>query len=151
MVTKTRELETGGNQAAVDEMAKKVKVAKDNALEVMKKAGYDIGDVVQVMVDPQLPFMGYTMPRGNDKYRIVVSGGSVDSGLLEGLLVHEMSHVYRMKTRHLSHNGQLIEEAVNSFGKNVAKYDYQQRSEERRVGKECRERYTTHEKQKRRE
>ena len=107
MVTKTRELETGGNQAAVDEMAKKVKVAKDNALEIMKKAGYDIGDVVQVMVDPQLPFMGYTMPRGNDKYRIVVSGGSVDSGLLEGLLVHEMSHVYRMKTRHLSHNGQV--------------------------------------------
>jgi len=127
MVTKTRELETGGNQAAVDEMAKKVKVAKDNALEIMKKAGYDIGDVVQVMVDPQLPFMGYTMPRGNDKYRIVVSGGSIDSGLLEGLLVHEMSHVYRMKTRHLSHNGQVIEEAVNSFGKNVAKYDYQQK------------------------
>jgi hypothetical protein len=127
MVTKTRELETGGNQAAVDEITKKVKIAKENALEMMKKAGYDIGDVVQVMVDPQLPFMGYTMPRGNDKYRIVVSGGSVDSGLLEGLLVHEMSHVYRMKTRHLSHNGQVIEEAVNSFGKNVAKYDYQQK------------------------
>src|SRR5437899_11360474 len=108
MVTKTRELETGGNQAAVEEMAKKVKVAKDNALEMMKKAGYDIGDVVQVMVDPQLPFMGYTMPRGNDKYRIVVSGGSVDSGLLEGLLVHEMSNVYRLESRHLSQQGLAI-------------------------------------------
>jgi hypothetical protein len=127
MVTKTRELETGGDQATVDEITKKVKVAKDNAMGMMKEAGYDIGDIVQVMVDPQLPFMGYTMPRGDGKYRIVVSGGSVDSGLLEGLLVHEMSHVYRMKTRHLSHNGQLIEEAVNSFGKNVAKYDYQQK------------------------
>src|SRR5207245_9700171 len=97
MVTKTRELETGGNQAAVDEMAEKVKVAKDNALEMMQRAGYDIGDVVQVMVDPQLPFMGYTMPRGNDKYGIVVSGGSVDSGRLEGVMVHEFAPVHMKK------------------------------------------------------
>src|SRR5438445_8116846 len=106
MVTKTRELETGGNQAAVDEMAKKVKVAKDNALEMMKKAGYDIGDVVQVMVDPQLPFMGYTMPRGNDKYRIVVSGGSVVFGVLEGVMGRVMAHVDRMRARDLIHIGQ---------------------------------------------
>lgn len=127
MAFKTRELENGRDQATVAEVNRKVKDAKENAMEMMKKAGYDIGDVVQVMVDPQLPFMGYTMPRGNDKYRIVVSGGSVDSGLLEGLLVHEMSHVYRMRTRHPSHNGEVIEEAVNSFDNKVAKYDYQEK------------------------
>src|SRR5882672_3870683 len=126
MATKTRELENARDQATVAEVTRKVKDAKENAMEMMKKAGYDIGDVVQVMVDPQLPFMGYTMPRSNDKYRIVVSGGSVDSGLLEGLLVHEMSHVYRMRTRHPSHNGEAIEEAVSSFDK-VAKYDYQEK------------------------
>src|SRR2546425_5788138 len=127
MTTKTRGLENGEEQATVEEITRKVKGAKENAMEMMKKAGYDVGDIIQVTVDPKLPFMGYTIPRGNDHYRIVVSGGSVDSGMLEGLLVHEMSHVYRMKTKHPSHNGNVIEEAVNSFGKNIVKYDYQEK------------------------
>jgi hypothetical protein len=100
--------------------------ARQNALEMMRKAGYDIGAKVKVVVDPKLPFMGYTMPQGSN-FTIVVSGGALGSGLLEGLLVHEMSHVYRIQTNHPSHNGEILEEAIYSIGKKVALRDYQQK------------------------
>src|SRR5205809_7567346 len=103
-----------------------VRNAQQTAIEMMKKAGFDIGTKVKVVVDPKLPFMGYTMPQG-DSFTIVVSGGAVGSGLLEGLLVHEMSHVYRLQTNHPSHNGQILEEAVDNLGKKVVLLDYQQK------------------------
>src|SRR3989441_6125691 len=93
---------------------------------MMRKAGYDIGNKVKVVVDPNLPFMGYTMPQGGN-FTIVVSGGAVGSGLLEGLLVHEMSHVYRIQTNHPSHNGQILEEAIDNLGKKTVLRDYQQK------------------------
>jgi hypothetical protein len=92
----------------------------------MRNTGFDIGTKVKVVVDPQLPFMGYTMPQGGN-FTIVVSGGAVGSGLLEGLLVHEMSHVYRIQTNHPSHNGQILEEAVENLGKKAVLRDYQQK------------------------
>jgi len=103
-----------------------VRKARKTAIEMMKKAGFDIGPNVEVVVDPKLPFMGYTMPQGGN-FTIVVSGGAVGSGLLEGLLVHEMSHVYRIQTNHSSHNGQILEEAIDNLGKKVVLRDYQQK------------------------
>lgn len=93
---------------------------------MMKDAGFGLNVRVEVVVDPQLSFMGYTVPQGKS-FRIVVSGGSVESGLLEGLLVHEMSHIYRMQTNHPSHNAEIIEEAVNSVGRRTSLQDYQQK------------------------
>ncbi len=94
---------------------------------MMEKAGFKILVPVKVSVDPQLPFMGYTMPEGGS-FSIVVSGGSVGSGMLEGLLVHEMSHIYRMQTKHPSHNPAILDEAVeNILGENRL-LDYQQKS-----------------------
>jgi len=109
-----------------EDVAESVRKARQTAIEMMKKAGFDIGTKVKVVVDPKLPFMGYTMPQG-DSFTIVVSGGAVGSGLLEGLLVHEMSHVYRIQTNHPSHNGQILEEAVDNLGKKVVLLDYQQK------------------------
>jgi len=109
-----------------EDIEETVRKARQTAIEMMRKAGYDIGTRVKVVVDPKLPFMGYTMPqRGN--FTIVVSGGAVGSGLLEGLLVHEMSHVYRIQTNHPSHNGQILEEAVDILGKKTILRDYQQK------------------------
>ncbi len=104
----------------------RIKTAYDNALSMMKEAGFAIHAPVEVFVDPQLPFMGYTMPLGRG-FRIVVAGRSVESGLLEGLLIHEMSHIYRMQTNHPSHNGAIIEEAVDRLGKKVLSDDYRQK------------------------
>ena len=109
-----------------EDIEETVRKARQTALEMMRKAGYDIGTKVKVVVDPQLPFMGYTMPQGGN-FTIVVSGGAVGSGLLEGLLIHEMSHIYRIQANHPSHNGQILEEAVDNLGKKAVLLDYQQK------------------------
>ena len=103
-----------------------VKKAYLNASRMMKESGFGLKSNVEVAMDPQLPFMGYTMPQGRG-YRIVVSGGSVGSGMLEGLLVHEMSHIYRMENNHPSHDAEIIEEAIDKIGKQYLSHDYQQK------------------------
>ena len=116
----SQKLESGKN---VEEVVRK---ARQTALEVMRKAGFDIGTKVKVVVDPKLPFMGYTMPQEGN-FTIVVSGRAVGSGLLEGLLVHEMSHVYRIQMNHPSHSGEILEEAIDNVGKKTVLGDYQQK------------------------
>ncbi len=91
---------------------------------MMEDAGYGIGDNVSVILDPKLPFMGYTFPSGG-RFTIVVSGAAVDSGMLEGLLVHEMSHIYRMKSKHPSHDEEIISEGIGSTAGRGLDSDYQ--------------------------
>jgi hypothetical protein len=104
----------------------RVAQAKDAAIEMMRNAGFEVGNGIQVSVDTKLPFMGYSRPDGRG-YRIVVSEGAVDSIMLEGLLLHELSHIYRMKTGHPSHNGRVIQQAVESLGEQALKHDYQRK------------------------
>src|SRR2546422_3892696 len=106
---------TSQREGNSEEITETVRKARQTAIEMMRKAGYDIGTRVKVVVDPPLPFMGYTMPQGGN-FTIVVSGRAVGSGLLEGLLVHEMSHVYRIQMNHPSHNGQILEKAGGNLG-----------------------------------
>jgi hypothetical protein len=103
-----------------------VKKAFSNASRMMKESGFGLKSDVKIAVDPQLPFMGYSMPLGRG-YRIVVSGGSVGSGMLEGLIVHEMSHIYRMENNHPSHDAEVIEGAIDKVGKQYLSHDYQQK------------------------
>ena len=100
-----------------------VKKAYQNASRMMKESGYGLKSNVEVFVDPNLPFMGYSMPLPKG-YRIVVAGGAVDSGLLEGLLTHEMSHIYRMENNHPSHDADTIQEAIDKTGEPLSE-DYQ--------------------------
>src|SRR2546430_9483412 len=67
-----------------EDIEETVRKARQTAIEMMRKAGYDIGTKVKVVVDPNLPFMGYTMPQGGN-FTIVVSGGAGGTGLLEGM------------------------------------------------------------------
>src|SRR5256886_17611659 len=97
-----------------------------NASRMMKESGFGLKSNVEVAIDPQLPFMGYTMPQGRG-YRIVVSGGSFGSGILEGMLVYEMSHIYRMEKNHPSHDAEIIEGAIHKIGKQYLSHDYQQK------------------------
>src|SRR3989441_3670377 len=111
------------NDRANNELVKKAEL---NASQMMKKSGFGIKSEVEVAIDPQLPFMGYTMPEGRG-YRIVVSGGAVGSGMIEGLLVHEMSHIYRMENNHPSHDAEIIEDAIDKIGKQYLSHEYQQK------------------------
>src|SRR5438876_3436749 len=109
-----------------EEVAEVVNKYRSSAIQMMTNAGFKITDNVKVAVDPELPFMGYTMPQGKS-FTIVVSGGAVGSEMLEGLLVHEMSHIYRIQTNHPSHNAEILEQAVERLGKKRIHSDYQQK------------------------
>lgn len=106
--------------------AKVVKEARTAAIQMMAKAGFTIPDNVKVKVDPQLPIMGYTMPQGQG-FTIVVSGGAARSEMLQALLVHEMSHVYRIQTNHPSHNTDILEEAAYKLRRKDVHSDYQEK------------------------
>jgi len=84
-----------------------VERAKNAALRMMKDAGFEVSDTLQVLVDPKLSFMGYSTRR-DGKDTIVVAGRALKSGMIEGLLVHEMCHVYRTHMHHPSHDHELL-------------------------------------------
>lgn len=81
--------------------------AKRNALKLMRDSGFEIRKKLEVLVDPELPFMGYSTQRRGG-HVIVVSGMALKSGPVEGLLIHEMCHIYRTETNHPSHNHDLL-------------------------------------------
>ena len=85
-----------------------VEKATHNALKMMKDAGFEISNRLKVVVDPKLPFMGYSTKR-NGGGVIVISGMALKSGMVEGLLVHEMSHICRISTNHPSHDHELLD------------------------------------------
>jgi len=74
---------------------------------MMKDAGFPIPDKLKVEIDPKLSFMGYSTKRDGTDI-IVVAGKALESGMIEGLLIHEMSHIYRINTNHPSHNSKLL-------------------------------------------
>jgi len=84
----------------------KLQELKKQALDLMEKAGYPLTVALDVQLDPQLHFMGYTIEK-EGKQIIVVSGMALDGGALN-LLIHEMSHVYRIQSGHPSHDSQLL-------------------------------------------
>lgn len=102
-----------------------VQKAKNEALRMMKDAGFEIVKEVQVLVDPKLPFMGYST-RKEGKDTIVVAGQALQSGMIEGLLVHEMSHIYQTHALHPSHNHELLGRVQkNISGRGDLTADYQ--------------------------
>jgi hypothetical protein len=93
-----------------------VKKVANEALRLMKDAGFEIANKLDILVDPKLPFMGYSTKRGGSNI-IVVSGEALGSGMIEGLLVHEMSHVYRTNMHHPSHNRRLLDKVGKLVGR----------------------------------
>lgn len=91
-----------------------VNQALRDVLDLMRHAGFPIEGEVSVVVDRDLSFMGYTSRQWR-RHTIVVSGFAVRSGMLQGLLAHELSHVYRNVTNHPSHNDRIISQLTSSF------------------------------------
>ena len=95
-------------------MGESVEEALRNVLHMMEQAGFKIKQEVKVVVDEKLPFMGYTS-RQWQSHVIVVSGFALKSPMLEGLLTHELSHVYRNITGHPSHREPLLASLMRLF------------------------------------
>jgi hypothetical protein len=83
-------------------------------LREMREAGFPIEGQIKIVIDEKLPFMGYTTYRSSE-HLVVVSGMAVKSGLIEGLLIHELSHVYRTETNHPSHNHALLNQVAKQI------------------------------------
>jgi hypothetical protein len=99
---------------------------KSQALDLMERAGYGIVEDVSVIVDEQLPYMGYTTERG-DKTVVVVSGDALKSGMALNLLIHELSHVYRTQSRHPSHNYGFLTTILTWMMRGKVVEDYQEK------------------------
>ena len=103
----------------------KLEEIKTHALRLMGEAGFTINEDISIEVDETLPYMGHTMKK-NGKPHIVVSKWANTSGLLMGLLIHELSHIYRIETRHPSHNDALQNKAVDIVVRKKKLLPYQQ-------------------------
>jgi hypothetical protein len=80
----------------------------------MKDAGYGISSKVTIVVDPNLPIMGYARKRGETHY-VVVADWALDSEMLGGLILHELSHIYYTDMGVPSHDHRIIEEALSGL------------------------------------
>ncbi len=80
---------------------------RDQALTLMQSAGYPLANKIAVELDQNLPFMGYTTEK-NGLPVIVVSGMALSGNGALNLLIHELSHVYRIQSGHPSHDAGLL-------------------------------------------
>jgi hypothetical protein len=87
---------------------KNLEEIKDRALFLMKSAGYEITTPVDVVLDEDLPFMGYTTESEDGTPVVVVSGETLKGGMSINLLIHELSHAYRIQSGHPSHDNTLL-------------------------------------------
>jgi len=96
-----------------------------NAVKLMRDSGFEIKGKIEVTVDSRLPFMGYATQRRSG-HVIVVSGMALKSGLVEGLLIHEMCHIYRTENNHPSHSSRLLNPVgMHVIHENELSEDYQ--------------------------
>lgn len=84
------------------------------ALEKMRQKGYVVRSKVTLAVEPNLAIMGYARKDG-ETHRIMISEWALDSEMLGGLVLHELSHVYFTERGASSHNSQLLEEALEDL------------------------------------
>lgn len=80
---------------------------KKQALDLMAEAGFPLTGEIAVMLDSALPYMGYTTEKDGHPL-IVVSGDALKGNMALNLLIHELSHVYRIQSGHPSHKASLL-------------------------------------------
>ena len=87
----------------------------DWALERMKKNGYTIVSKVAIASDPTLNIMGYAKKKDGIRY-VVVADWALDSEMLGGLVLHELSHIYATERRIPSHDPRIMNRALAEIG-----------------------------------
>jgi hypothetical protein len=86
----------------------------DWALDRMRQKGYVIKSRVTLSVEPNLTIMGYARKDG-DTHKIMISEWALDSEMLGGLVLHELSHVYYTERGASSHNSEILEGAISDL------------------------------------
>ena len=91
----------------------------------MKSSGFSITEDIEIAVDENLRIMGYTTEE-RGKPEIVVAKWALQSNMLIGLLIHELSHIYRNETNHPSHNFVVHNKAIVIVFGNRKLHQYQE-------------------------
>ncbi|MDG6983745.1 MAG: hypothetical protein JRN28_04270 [Nitrososphaerota archaeon] len=86
----------------------------DWAMEKMKQKGYAVRSKVTLNVEPNLAIMGYARKEG-EAHRIMISEWALDSEMLGGLVLHELSHVYFTEKGASSHDSAILEEVITEL------------------------------------
>lgn len=84
------------------------------ALERMQEAGYPVSNKVTLQIDPSLRFMGYAKQDG-PHHIIVMADWALDSEMIGGFLLHELSHIYHTEKGAASHRTDIIHEVVDEI------------------------------------
>ena len=84
------------------------------ALQRMKQKGYEVKSNVSLNVEPGLTIMGYARKEG-EVHKIMISEWALDSDMLGGLVLHELSHVYFTERGAPSHDSTAFEEVLEEL------------------------------------
>ena len=84
------------------------------ALSKMEGVGYRISNRVSLKIDPSLRFMGYAKQEGSH-HVIVMAEWALDSELVEGFLLHELSHIYHTEQGTTSHKSNVVHKLVDEI------------------------------------
>ena len=86
----------------------------DWALDRMRQKGYAVKSKVTLNVEPNLAIMGYARKEGN-VHKIMISEWALDSEMLGGLVLHELSHVYFTEQGASSHDSDILEKVLEDL------------------------------------
>lgn len=86
----------------------------DWALERMRQKGYSISSKVTLNIEPDLAIMGYARMEGRT-HKIMISEWALDSEMLGGLVLHELSHVYFTEKGACSHDRAILEDVLEGL------------------------------------
>jgi hypothetical protein len=86
----------------------------DWALERMRQKGYVVRSNVTLNVEPNLAIMGYARREG-ETHKIMISEWALDSEMLGGLVLHELSHVYFTERGASSHDGDILDDVLEGL------------------------------------
>jgi hypothetical protein len=84
------------------------------AMERMKEKGYAVRSKVTLNVEPNLAIMGYAKKEGQ-VHKIMISEWALDSEMLGGLVLHELSHVYFTEKGACSHDGEVLDQVLDGL------------------------------------
>ena len=86
----------------------------DWAMERMKQKGYIVRSKVTLNVEPSLAIMGYARKEGH-VHKIMISEWALDSEMLGGLVLHELSHVYFTERGACTHDSRILDEVLDEL------------------------------------
>jgi hypothetical protein len=78
----------------------------------MKSAGYEIQSKVILDADSKLQIMGYAK-REAGVHHVIIAEWALDSEMLGGLVLHELSHIYHTEVGSPSHSQELLEDVLS--------------------------------------